>query len=56
MTTFDLQNGVFSITTKYFNQALCCVGNLSVKLRWIELAHCPKRVYRGARLKSAAAY
>src|SRR5260221_768374 len=51
MTTFDLQNGAFSITTKYFHQTLCCVGNLSVKLRWIELAHCRKRVYRGARLR-----
>ena len=38
------------ITIKYFQQELCCLGNLSVKLRQIELAHCPKRVHRGARL------
>src|ERR1700739_4325550 len=40
----------FNITIKYFHQALYRLGNLSVKLRQMELANCRKRVHRGARL------
>ena len=50
MTIFRSEIRAFGITIKSFQQALCCLGNLSVKRRWIELANCPKRVHRGARL------